>query len=358
MKIPTPRKLPSGSWNIRMRLDGENISITRPTKRECIHIAEDVKSAYHNGRWCKEKKVAELTLDKLMDNYIESRKKVLSPSTIGGYMVIKRNRFKKYMGKKPSQIDNWQKIIDDEVKAGIKSKTIRNAWSLLESSLEYAKLPVPTVALPALIKSTRPWLDADQIKSFVKAMEGNEYEIPALLALHSLRRSEIFGLDWSKIDLKNNLIRVEGSIVSDENSKQVFKETNKTKNSRRTIPIMIPRLKELLEATPKSKRKGKIYTQPQNYLWEEINRICEANDLPLVGVHGLRHSFASLAHHVGLPEQEAMLIGGWEDPGTMHRIYEHISAADKLKAENKIAQFFSTNQNAEKNGIQNADGNS
>ena len=225
-----------------MRLNNENISVTRSSRKQCIHAAEDIKSAYHNGRWCKEKKVAELTLDKLMDNYIESRKKVLSPSTIGGYMVIKRNRFKKYMDKKPSQIDNWQKVIDDEVKAGIKSKTIRNSWSLLESSLEYAKLPVPTVALPALIKSTRPWLDADQIKTFVKAMEGNEYEVPALFALHSLRRSEIFGLTWDKIDLKNNLIRVEGSIVSDENSKQVFKETkqvfketNKTKNSRRII---------------------------------------------------------------------------------------------------------------------------
>jgi hypothetical protein len=52
-----------------------------------------------------------------------------------------------------------------------------------------------------------------------------------------------------------------------------------------------------------------------------------------------------------------MLIGGWEDAGTMHRIYEHISAADRLKAENKIAQFFTANQNAEKNGIQNADCN-
>lgn len=174
-------------------------------------------------------------------------------------------------------------------------------------------------------------------------MEGNDYEVPALLALHSLRRSEIFGLSWDKVDLKQNQIRIEGSIVQNDQSKQVFKETNKTKNSRRTIPIMIPRLKELLSAVPEKDRKGMIYTAPQNYLWREINSVCKDNNLPEVGVHGLRHSFASLAHHVGLPEQEAMLIGGWEDAQTMHKIYEHISAADRMKAENKIAQFFATN---------------
>jgi len=41
------------------------------------------------------------------------------------------------------------------------------------------------------------------------------------------------------------------------------------------------------------------------------------------------------------------LIGGWEDAATMHRIYEHISAADRLKSENKIAEFFkNANENA------------
>lgn len=33
---------------------------------------------------------------------------------------------------------------------------------------------------------------------------------------------------------------------------------------------------------------------------------------------------------------------GWEDAGTMHKIYEHISDSDRIKQENKIAQFFSS----------------
>lgn len=341
MKVPKPQKLPSGNYRITLRLGGMNYSITRPTDTECKKEAALIKAEYLNGRRSSISSAQNKTLETLIDEYISSRKKTLSPSTIAGYNVIKNNRFQNYMQKKPSQIKKWQKLIDDEVDDDIKAKTIRNSWSLLSAALAYADIPVPSVSLPSVIKSTRNWLDADQIKTFLKAMRGNEYEIPALLALHSLRRSEIFGLTWDKIDLKKNVIHVEGSVVQDEHSKQVFKETNKTKNSRRTIPIMIPRLKELLNAVPKDKRKGRLYTAPRNYLWKEINAVCEANGLPRVGVHGLRHSFASLAHHVGMPEQEAMLIGGWEDAGTMHKIYEHISDSDRIKQENKIAQFFS-----------------
>ena len=344
MKTPTPKKLKSGNYFLQLRLGGESISITRETASECTKEAELIKAQYRNNIKKRPKSAQNETLDTLMSNYIDSRRKVLSPSTIAGYMVIKRNRFQNYMKKTYSQIKKWQLLIDTEVDDEISAKTIRNAWGLVSASLSYAGLPVPSVALPPVIKAKKEWLDAEQIKVFVKAIRGNEFEIPALLALHSLRKSEILALEWDKIDFKNNTIKVEGSVVQDENNALVFKETNKTKNSRRTIPIMIPRLKELLEAVPKAKRKGRLYTAPRNYLWREINKVCAANNLPPVGVHGLRHSFASLAHHVGLPEQEAMLIGGWEDAGTMHRIYEHISDKDRIKAENKIAQFFAGNQ--------------
>ena len=352
MKIPAPRKLPSGSWNIRMRLNGENISVTRSSRKKCIHAAEEIKSAYHNGKWAKEKKVEEKTIEQILDLYIDSRRKTLSPSTIAGYLSVKKNSYKSYLKKKPSEIKNWQDLIDGEIKKGLNAKTVRNRWSLLESALKYYNVPVPNVSLPQTIKAVRPWLDDAQILKFCEAIRGNEYEIPMLLDLHSLRRSEIFGLEWSQIDLKNNVIHINGSVVQAENGKMVQRKENKTTDSQRDVPIMHPRLKELLEAVPQKERKGKIYTKPRNYLWREINRICKENDLPLVGNHGLRHSYASIAVHVGLNPHEAAIIGGWKDIHTMQRIYTHISDSDLLKAQNKISEFF-----ANKNGTQNADDN-
>jgi integrase len=71
-----------------------------------------------------------------------------------------------------------------------------------------------------------------------------------------------------------------------------------------------------------------------------INAVCRKNDLPEIGMHGLRHSFASLAYHLKISEKIAMQIGGWADATTMHKIYTHIGKADILKSENLLKEFF------------------
>ena len=74
--------------------------------------------------------------------------------------------------------------------------------------------------------------------------------------------------------------------------------------------------------------------------WARINRICKKEGLPEVGVHGLRHSFASLAYHLGVPEKIAMEIGGWANSQTMHKIYTHISKADAERYVTQMSAFF------------------
>lgn len=347
MKVPEPRKLSSGTWFIQLRLNGVSVPVTAATDTECRHKAELIKAEWRNGKREISKKEKLPTAATLLQNYIDSRRSVLSPSTIRGYNTIKDTRFQSVMEKRIDEIKDWQKVINQEVDSGadgkaIKGKTIKNAWGLMSSALKYAGYPVPDVKLPQVVQATRPWLDPNQIKVFVKAVHGADVEIPALLALHSLRRSEIAGLTWEKVDLENKLIRVEGSSVRGEDSKFVYKETNKSKKSRRQVPIMIPELKAALEAIPEDDRSGIVVKCNPNTIWARVNRICEVNGLPQVGVHGLRHSFASLAHHVGLPEEEAMLIGGWEDAKTMHKIYTHIADADRLKAQNLMAAFYET----------------
>ena len=66
-------------------------------------------------------------------------------------------------------------------------------------------------------------------------------------------------------------------------------------------------------------------------------------EMPPVGVHGLRHSFASLAslaYHLQIPEQIAMEIGGWSDIGTMRKIYTHIAQQDMERYETKLQDFL------------------
>ena len=130
-----------------------------------------------------------------------------------------------------------------------------------------------------------------------------------------------------------------------EHNEFVRNDKNKNVTSTRIIPIMIP---ELFAALKDVKNKtGLVVPYHPNTIREQINRVCEENNLPKVGVHGLRHSFASLAYHLGMSERETMEIGGWADTQTMHKIYTHLARVDRLNAESKMTEFFSSaNKNA------------
>ena len=338
MKTPKPVRLPSGSWFVRLRLGGKSIPITEPTEKAATRKAQTIKADYLSGKRLAMVAGEDKTLAAIVKTYIDSKRPVLSPSTVNGYTCISKTRFQAYMGRVASTIDA-QRMINDETKH-CSPKTLKSSWALVAAAMAYAGLPVPTVRLPQIVQKERPWLDADQIRTFLDAVRGEECEAAALLALHGLRRSELLRLEYKDIDLKKGTIRVEGSLVCGEKNQYVEKATNKNRSSRRTVPIMIPRLTDLIAAAVKSGKAGKIVTCSPNTTWDRINRVCDNAGLPRVGVHGLRHSFASLAYHVGLSEHETMLLGGWSDYSTMHKIYTHIADKDLIAAKNKMSAFY------------------
>ena len=279
------------------------------------------------------------TLRQLIGNYIDCRRNILSPCTIRCYDMICRTRFQSIADIPVVDIKSWQAQINHEAVL-CSAKTLKNAWGLVSSALSAGGYPVPKVSLPKIMPSNRPWLTPEQIPIFIEAVKGTPCEITALLALHSLRRSEIAALTWKHIDLENGLIHVISSAVPGPDNQIVYRSTTKSRKSYRTVPIMIPDLKRALTSVPEKERVGLVLTCSVNRIWDQINHVCESAGLPKVGVHGLRHSFASLAHHIGLPEEETMLIGGWEDINTMRKIYTHVSQADQLRAVNRMAEFY------------------
>jgi integrase len=146
-------------------------------------------------------------------------------------------------------------------------------------------------------------------------------------------------MTYADVDLKQKIIHVRGAAVIDEHSKLVHKTENKNATSTRDIPIMIPRLMELVKAYNGEKTDYLVTAYP-NSIYKEVNAICEKNNLPKVGVHGLRHSAVSLAYHLGWSEKTAMQIFGYADYNTMRKIYTHLAESDKSKDVNAMAQFF------------------
>ena len=132
--------------------------------------------------------------------------------------------------------------------------------------------------------------------------------------------------------------------MPDQNNTYVSKDTNKTESSRRYVPIFIPRLLEAL--TEAEQAAGRVVPyKTESGLLRAVNSVCEGAGLPLVGIHGLRHSFASLCVHLKIPEETAMRIGGWSDFQTMRKIYTHIAQRDQQDQVAALTAFFA-NKNA------------
>lgn len=330
INVPKAR-LRGKRWYIELRREGA--TVIEDSEAEAVAKAIAIRAGFIETA----KKAPALTLRQAIDAYVDARRNVLSPSTLAGYASLKKNRFKSVMDSPLTGPPDWQRIINDEALT-CAPKTLKNAWGLVSPALKAAGISPPRVVLPKSPPKDPVYLAPEQIKFFVAAVKGTPVEIPALLGLHSLRRSEIAALDWSNVDLKKRTIKVTGAVVPGEDWKLVEKPTNKNKTSTRTIPIMIPELYAALAAA--EIKSGKVVTCHISTVYDWVNAVCEENNLPRLGVHGLRHSFASLAYHLKMSEQAAMQIGGWADYATMRKIYTHLSAQDVGFAENTMAEFY------------------
>ena len=332
--VPTPRQVSSGKWYIYLRLSTGTYSITDKDYNRCIARARAIKA----GVLEEEQPGDGVTLTQAIDRYIESRSAVLSPSTIRGYRIIQRNRFPGLMRQNVYKISRrqLQAAINKECRE-VSAKTVKNAYGLISAAIAYETDRQITVTLPQVIPNEHEFLTPEQIPVFLEAVKGTDIELACLLGLWSLRQSEISALKRGDVDFTVNTIKINRAAVPDEHNKMVVKPETKNTSSRRTIPLS-PRIKELI--SPDLPQDAQLVTISPAGLRRKINRICEENNLPPVGVHGLRHSFASLGYSLGIPEKELMAIGGWSNDATMKKIYTHISKQQKQDAAQKIMEFY------------------
>lgn len=336
IRLPKIEQLPSGQYHTRVLVDGRRLSITKDTHEECVAeylaLKHGVMETKANGR--RQHK----TLEAAVDEYIAAREGKRSPATIYGYKKDKRNTFQSVMKADVFTTTDaqWQAAINAEKKLGRSPKYIKNAWSLMSASIEAATGRRPNVMLFPDEKNEREFLEPDEIDIFVAAIKGRPVEIPALLCLSSLRRSEFLALTWDKVDLEKKVIYIQGATVRGD-AGLTYKKQNKSDKSRRVVPI-IPPLLAALQAV--ESKQGPVVTISGDACLDQVKKICKSNGLPTVCLHGLRHSFASLAYHLQIPEMIAAEIGGWNDLGTMHKIYTHLAKKDIAERSQQFLDYF------------------
>lgn len=349
MKIPKPRKLPSGSWFIQLRIDGQSISITEESEDLCVAKAMAIKT----GLIKTKKKPAEITLGKAIDAYIDERKNILSPTTIKAYKSYRNHRFQDLMDKRISAISSRmiQTAISNELKAEchpsgengccdkntpVSAKTVINAYGLMRTVLSLeTDIDLSRITLPQKPVTGGKTLTPEQIGQLIKAVQGNEIELAVLLAVWlGLRRSEIAALQKSDFDFEHNTVTIHAALVQNEDNTWVEKGT---KNSTSTRTLSCP---EYIISRVKSLNDGRILSLHPNTLYRNLQKICERNNLPIVRFHDLRHCAASVMLLLGIPDKYAMERGGWASKQTMTGRYQHTIDSAAQAISNTIDNYY------------------
>lgn len=341
-QLPVATQRPSGSWVCRVQVtaaDGSTVRkfFTRSTKREAEAAAAAFKFSAERPQTVRGDA---RTLRQICNAWIakaEKRPEPLSPSTLAGYDVIIRHRAQGLMDRPVGSITaaDWQEAMDADGRR-YASKTVRNAYSFFDDVLHDETGRHTGLDLPSGKGKRRSFLDYEEIDRTVEAIRGDPMEVPILLALCSLRRSEILALDWEHVDLRKRLLYVRAAVVADKKGNMV-KKGGKTDASFRTFPIIDP-LYDALAAV--EHKHGPVCPGMTTHISARIRTALRRCGLREVTCHELRHSFASLARHLGADEALTAEMGGWKDLGTMRKIYTHIAEQDKEHFQGAFTEHF------------------
>jgi integrase len=340
MKLPKPRQKDNGKWIIQVQIDKKRVSKEFETESEALYWAAGIKTEAIKTEPQKKKT---LTLENVFDQYLKQRANILSPSTLRAYQNVRDNYFPDIMEMPVEEVN--KSVVQEEINklAAEKSyKTIKNAVALLLSVIQdYNSINIKRLTFPQKEDKEHSFLEAPDIARLIDAVRDDPVEIPVLLALWlGLRRSEICALEWSDFDFKKKTVSVTKAMIPGADGFVVRKQTKTTKSKRSlNVPDYVISRLNALQSNPKL-RVGRIVTMHPNDIYNHLKVICDNNEIPFVGVHGLRHTNASVMLSIGITTKMAMARGGWSSNKTMQDIYQHLFSEDKDKAASQIDEYF------------------
>lgn len=329
-------KLPSGNYRIRVydKTTGSRKSFTAPTKAEVKLIAAEWEAGLKQRKAPKN-----LTVREAVAEYIASKENVLSPSTVRGYEIIRRNALGELGKLRITAVTekDVQKWINDNAKR-YKPKAIRNQLGLVTAALRQNRVTLDTLSLklPEAPKYEPIIPNEEQIAQILNMVEGTNVELPVTIAVTTgMRQSEIAALKWSDYD--GTYLFVHAAKVPNKHNKLIEKDTTKSKASTRAIDVDAV-LKERLDRAERVSEY--ISTMQPNSVLKRFQQLCEQNGLPRFTMHGQRHGNASLMLAQGVPDKYAMERLGQSSPSMIKNIYQHIYDEKKKEVAKTMSDKF------------------
>ena len=336
-KLPKPQRLPSGSYRVQVKHNGERISVIG----EDPNVAQAKAIAIVNGIIEKEDKPEAITLEKAIEYYIEAKRDILSPSTIRGYEIAKRNRFKGIMQRNIFTLTKQDvQIAVTQERRDVSAKTVFNAYGLIRPVLKDYGVDVTGVKLPQNVKKKKSYVQSEEISALMEEAKNDKYEIPILMALWlGMRRSEILGLCWDCVDEEKSTITIRRTCLQVKGNQLEMREATKNNSSQRTIQCpdyIMDKLRELRKVSTEER----VFPISPDIIRRHITMVCEKAGVTVTNTHGLRHTNAAIMRHLGISDAHAMERGGWSEERTYKKTYSYVFDSTVSEEDARINDYM------------------
>jgi integrase len=289
----------------------------------------------------------EQKLGNYLDYWLTVVKSTLRPTTYVGYEAIVRIYLKPGLGNiclARLRVTDVQSNINSQIKAGVSNRTIQKQRLVLSTALkraEHEEIISRNVARLVDIPQYRPkeivpW-NLNQLSIFLDHASSDPlYPVFVMLALYGLRTSEALGLSWHNIDTDNKVIHVRQQLQYYD---QAFHYTDlKTQAGRRDLPILdiTHNVLQNITQTDSGALPDLIFKTTsgnpidRRNLLRSFKRISKHAGLPLIRMHDLRHTAATILKDIGVPARDTQLILGHAHITTTQQIYQHSGIEERV----------------------------
>ena len=193
---------------------------------------------------------------------------------------------------------------------------------------------------PSESKELKYWTKS-QASSLLSHKPTPRFDLFYRLALHTgCRRGEILGLKWKQVNFDQNTIFIAGTY----DTRYGFREP-KTEHSKRTIKLRKEEIQVLNEHHYPTlewvfQRPDKLQPISVNSIQNEFYSLCDSLSLPHIGLHGLRHTHATLALQARTPIEIVSKRLGHSTVSMTYDIYRHIVPAEDESLANTLGELL------------------
>lgn len=368
--MATIKNMGKGSWKVQFSAgseDGQRKRITKtfkvdPARTENAqrHEIEKLANTYETDLQRKlYTSSSRITIKQLSIEWLSSyvKRKKLAPNTQAHYIHLLEGRILPRMGGlyvqdvTPKKVDSFITWLENDNPKSARARgeklsgtTCKKYHTLLHSLFEFAIKqgyvtinPVASTTAPQKDTPEKTAFDKTQAAQLITVLDSEPLKWRAFfnLALHTqMRRGELIALTWDDINLKDNFVFVNKSAYYVKNQ-GVLTKLPKTAAGRRRISIpehICTLLGEYKKEQTLQRLKlgsdwqdnGAVFTQWNGQRLhldsptKHLKTILEKSGLPIISLHGLRHTGASL------------LIASGEDYKTVQHRLGHSRASTTL----------------------------